>query len=71
MNIDEVRVLLEKAKSGKRGTMARIARESGVDYRTLSNVIKGKRETSEWTLDKLATYFKKEARRAAKEEVKA
>ena len=63
MEINDVRARLDRAKD-TRGELARIARESGVTYRTLLNIRKGERETTAGTLGLLSAYFKKQDRRA-------
>lgn len=63
MKLEVVRERLTQA-SATHGELARIARESEVTYRTLFNVMKGQRKTSEPTIEKLSAYFKKADRRA-------
>jgi DNA-binding phage protein len=71
MKIEAIRMRLAQA-SQKHGELARIARESGVTYRTLFNILKGERETKSHTILRLAAQFRKEDRRVtSKEEVKA
>ena len=60
-----VRDKLAEAR-GRRGMLAQIARETQTDQRTMRSLMTGARMPNFGTVEKLASYFKREDRKAAK-----